>query len=615
MAESEIDRKIAVIFVADVVGYSKHMEKDENATFKAYGACEKILNKLLKKYKGSIFNTAGDSVLAEFPSAVNAVECAVDFQNEIKERNASDKTETKLEFRIGINMGDVVQKDGNLLGDGVNIAARLEALAQPNGITISKSVYDLVVPKTKVTFNDLGVQKVKQNTFHAYDILLDPSQKRTLKTQSSSNTTLFAGIAAALIIAIAGFFMFNGGEGRDKKIASSKPTILIYPFKIISSEENDKDFGLGMTENMISILSQYRTITVLSSSTSYQVKKVEMSNELISRDLGVNYVVRGTVQFMGSSARANVELTDLKLNKVSWSKQLDFKRDDIFETQDSLSQEVLKELQINVVTGSRQGTNWANEFKTMQDYTKFLNWREELTKVNKESHYRAQAILDELMETDLSDTFRYGIPGWQLMQKLLLGLSDDRGADMKQLKELIEKAGRDREVEEVLSLRAWAGLTVFKEPCENVLNYIDRAIQIGGSSDTVSGAATMYANCGNIDKAIEYSKAALVLTPTDIGWRRTSLLIGLLHAAGRTEEILALMKDNINSPDINGHILLYFAFLEHSKGNWEKAKSYLDRARQVGFSINYFKTIYSIKSENDELLQVLSKLGVEVDGT
>ena len=177
---TEVDRKIAVILVADVVGYSKHMERDENATLKAYAECEKLLKACLKKYKGSIFNTAGDSVLAEFPSAVNAVECAVDFQNEIKERNASDKTETKLEFRIGINMGDVVQKEGNLLGDGVNIAARLEALAQPNGITISKSVYDLVVPKTKVTFNDLGVQKVKQNTFHAYDILLNPSQKLSL---------------------------------------------------------------------------------------------------------------------------------------------------------------------------------------------------------------------------------------------------------------------------------------------------------------------------------------------------------------------------------------------------------------------------------------------------
>ena len=112
---SEIDRKIAVILVADVVGYSKHMEKDENATLKAYAECEKILKACLKKYKGSIFNTAGDSALAEFPSAVNAVECGVAFQSEIKKRNESDKTEVKLAFRIGINMGDVVKKEGNLV--------------------------------------------------------------------------------------------------------------------------------------------------------------------------------------------------------------------------------------------------------------------------------------------------------------------------------------------------------------------------------------------------------------------------------------------------------------------------------------------------------------------
>ena len=143
---TEIDRKIAVILVADVVGYSKHMERDENATIKSYNECEKILNKLLKKYKGSVFNTAGDSVLAEFPSAVNAVECGVDFQSEMKKRNDSNSTDVKLEFRLGINMGDVVKKEDNLIGDGVNIAARLEALPQPNGISISKSVYDFVGP-------------------------------------------------------------------------------------------------------------------------------------------------------------------------------------------------------------------------------------------------------------------------------------------------------------------------------------------------------------------------------------------------------------------------------------------------------------------------------------
>ena len=191
---AEINRKIAVIFVADVVGYSKHMEVDENGTLQSYNACEIILNKLLKKYNGSIFNTAGDSVLVEFQSAVNAVECGVEFQNEINKRNLSNKTEMNLEFRIGINMGDVVNKDGNLIGDGVNIAARLEALAQPNGITISKSVYDFVVPKTKITFNDLGVQKVKQNEFHAFDVLLDPSQRRSGITRAKINVVALSSI-------------------------------------------------------------------------------------------------------------------------------------------------------------------------------------------------------------------------------------------------------------------------------------------------------------------------------------------------------------------------------------------------------------------------------------
>ena len=196
MDTKDIDRKIAVIFATDVVGYSKHMEKDENQTLKSFEECNKILEKLLKNYGGSVFNTAGDSVLAEFPSAVAAVECGSDFQKEIKNRNSSIETSVKLEFRIGINMGDVVKKNGNLLGDGVNIAARLEALSQPNGITVSKSIFDLVSNKTNLSFNDLGVQKVKENEFHAFDILLDPSQKRKLKTKSKSNVLRIATIAA-----------------------------------------------------------------------------------------------------------------------------------------------------------------------------------------------------------------------------------------------------------------------------------------------------------------------------------------------------------------------------------------------------------------------------------
>ena len=152
MTKEKIERKIAVIFATDVVGYSKHMEADESETIHNLRACEAILTGLFERHDGRLFNTGGDSFLAEFPSAVSAVECAVEFQNAIKERNSSEETSVKLEFRIGINSGDVVKEKDNLLGDGVNIAARLEALAQTNGITVSKVIFDYVVQMCKGVF-------------------------------------------------------------------------------------------------------------------------------------------------------------------------------------------------------------------------------------------------------------------------------------------------------------------------------------------------------------------------------------------------------------------------------------------------------------------------------
>ena len=293
---TEIDRKIAVILVADVVGYSKHMERDENATLKAYAECEKIFKACLKKYKGSIFNTAGDSVLAEFPSAVNAVECGVAFQGEIKKRNESDKTEVKLAFRIGINMGDVVKKEGNLFGDGVNIAARLEALAQPNGISISKSVYDLVVPKTKMTFNDLGVQKVKQNEFHAFDILLDPLQKRTLKTKSKPMIPIIGAVAAALVVMVGVFYFSASEEVTTKKgVISSKP--LVYVSSIDSSRlsDDDKKYVEGITGNVISSLSKSKSIRLVPTKTVQSFEKNEISSEQLFKTHGIKFLVSSSL--------------------------------------------------------------------------------------------------------------------------------------------------------------------------------------------------------------------------------------------------------------------------------------------------------------------------------
>ena len=614
MSGSEKSRKIAVIFVADVVGYSKHMEKDEDATLKAYDECEKILKKLLKKYVGSIFNTGGDSALVEFQSAVNAVECAVDFQNEIKERNASDKTDTKLEFRIGINMGDVVQKEGNLLGDGVNIAARLEALAQPNGISISKSVYDLVVPKTKVTFNDLGVQKVKQNTFHAYDILLDPSQKRTLKTQSTSNTTIFAGIAAALIIAIAGFFMLNREEevAAVEEMGSSIPSILVMPLKATGLSEDQKGFANGLTESMISALSSYKAIRVLSSNTSFHAEKLGMTDKSIAEEYKVNFLVRGSMQVMGNNGRLNLQIVDLNKREVVVTKKRDFELSDIFSVQDEMSNSILEDMQIDLGVGSQQGKAWASYYKSLEDFSDFLEWRNELRKYSIEGYNNADRILSELKSRyEPDEGFINGLEAWQIWLKLLLNLSDDPLNDKKRIEFLI-----NRQVEltpdnpDAYNVRAYLGLTLLDYGCEKAVADMAAAGDISLTVDTLTIGGMVYFRCGDLDKAIAWRKKAIRLVPNDTNWTITGGLSLILFEAGRFEEIYEIVGEKINLEDMDSRILAIYAVLEARQGNMELAKKYHQRSINNGLTRALLKNFsFSDEDLKEMFLRELLEIG------
>ena len=190
MSEERAQRKVTVILAADVVGYSTMMETNEEQTLKNLKACREIIDSLISEYHGRIFNTAGDSVIAEFQSAVDAVVCSSEFQKTLKKRNESNLEPQKMEFRVGINMGDVVIEGDNLYGEGVNVAARLEALAQPGGVCLSKNVHEIVNNKTNFDFHDLGEQKVKNTKIHAVDVTLDGTDKRKLsQAQQVKNIT------------------------------------------------------------------------------------------------------------------------------------------------------------------------------------------------------------------------------------------------------------------------------------------------------------------------------------------------------------------------------------------------------------------------------------------
>ena len=312
-----IERKIAVIFVTDVVGFSKSMEHNEDETLRSFRACKDILDKLFTEHGGRIFNTAGDAVLAEFQSAVSSVVCANEFQKLIKERNSSVSDDAKMNFRIGLNMGDVIVEGENLYGDGVNVASRLEALSQPGGVCLSKSIMDFVNRKTELLFTDLGEQKVKNTIVHAFDLNNPDLEKRS---KIDENT---AAAASAKI-----------NEG------SVPPTIAVLPFVNLSTDQEQEFFADGITEDTISYFSKSKTFPIVSLNSAMKYKNSKDSTKDIADGLNANYLVQGSIRKGGNKVRISAKLTDAKEDIQIWSQTWDRSLDDVFEVQDEVSQKV-----------------------------------------------------------------------------------------------------------------------------------------------------------------------------------------------------------------------------------------------------------------------------------
>ena len=312
MTEDQIVRKIAVIFVTDVVSFSTLMEKNENSTLISLRACRQIMNQLFKKYDARIFNTAGDSVLAEFQSAVSAVNCAAEFQQMISKRNLSVSKDLEMQFRIGLNVGDVIAEGTNLYGEGVNNAARLEALSQAGGVSLSKSIYDFANKKVEFDFTDLGTQKIKNTVVHAYDLIMEGLEPRIL-----------------------------GSSIESSDITESKPpTIAVMPFKNMTNDEEQEYFVDGVTEDIIANLSSWKSFPVIARNSTFSFKGQEIKPSELGQRLGADYIVEGSIRKGGNKIRITANLVDSKDDQQLWSKRWDRSLDDIFEVQDEVSQEV-----------------------------------------------------------------------------------------------------------------------------------------------------------------------------------------------------------------------------------------------------------------------------------
>ncbi len=582
MDTKDIDRKIAVIFATDAVGYSKHMEKDENQTIQSFETCNEILEKLLKKYGGSVFNTAGDSVLAEFPSAVAAVECGSDFQKEIKKRNASIDTSVKLEFRIGINMGDVVKKSGNLLGDGVNIAARLEALSQSNGISISKSVFDLVSNKTNLSFNDLGVQKVKDNEFHAFDVLLDPSQKRKLKTKSKSNVLLFTTIAVVLIIGLAGIVYYNSKvqvtDNNKTVLTADKPSVLVMPFENQTGKKGNDFIGMGITSNIISTLSLNEQLLIPSTNIGKFIQENNLSDEEIKDKYGIQYILRGIVQGIQGNLRVNVQMSDLSKKEMIWSKIYDFKNNnDIFEIQDELGNSILRLFNIKFSGGFD-----SNVSRNAEVYKKFIYGQSAFSKKTIEGTYKAEKLWKEALALEPNNSRLGSFLGWIHWRKVTLGMTSNPKQDMEKAYEYAIEAMQKNET--------WANpvvlaglIELFSGKHEVACARVPKLVELSRNVNEISMTAIVQHSCGYLEDTITSYERVFSANPHYSSWVKYMYAYALTENKDyekAKEFCTEQLKQKHNWSGVEKTLYIVLAYIHKKQGSEKLAKEMFEMQRK-----------------------------------
>ena len=604
MPDKKINRKIAVIFATDVVGYSKHMEANESETILNLRECESILTGLFSKYEGRLFNKGGDSFLAEFPSAVSAVECAVEFQNAIKERNSNDDPSVKLDFRIGINSGDVVIENENLLGDGVNIAARLEALSQTGGVTISKSIHDFVKGKTKFEFNDVGLQKVKQNEFHAFDILLKGSQKRKPQKSVGKNKKLIviASVTALCVIAASIFYEnFSSrqtGEIEKNNIVSNKPIILVKPFS--SSSEDDDLASQAITESLISSLSQYGGVRTLASSTSYAVKQKAYSDADLMEKFSVNFVVSGSIQTFGTNSRLFAEVSDLKTNQALMSIKEDFKLEQIFDVQDKIGRSILEKIQVEAVEGTKAIAS-KNDFKTYEQYLLSINHDVEWRKWTKEGNSTAIEITEKLKELNVDKYVIENLEVWNIHQNILLGHSENPEADKARMLELsdnlVSKRGRDDDY----LIRAIIELEHFEKNCEYATDLLNRIADPSADTNNFIASGFIHSRCTNLEKAAESFRQALVLEPVDLGYQVTRMYSGILYALNEYELLKELLEPLLPDPDLLGMPYWFYAAVLSEEGREDEAIKYYELGTTYGADEKWIMPMLNTQEASDRL--------------
>lgn len=621
MAE-RLKRKISAILSADVAGYSRLMETDEESTVRTMESYRKSVSALIEQHNGRVVDSPGDNLLAEFASVVDATQCAVEIQHAIKAKNSVVPEARRMQFRIGISLEDVINENGRLYGDGVNIAARIEGLADPGGICISSSAYEQIKRKLALGYEDLGEHSVKNISWpvQVYRIPIDGDHKAEKKQDVP-------------------------------QAASEKPSIGVLPFDNFSSDPEQEYFVDGMTDEIISRLSMNSMLAVISRNSTFFYKGKQIKIKQIAEELGVRYIVEGSVRKDQNKVRITAKLIDATTEGHTWSRTYDRELKEVFALQDEIAQQVVAALYVEYKEAEIARVRRIPT-KSLTAYDFVLQGLEYLQKqITKEGTAKAREMFERAIELDpqyavaysyLSATYLSDFIWWGWEQKALeqsfrivrkaISLDDSVLDGHANIGNIYKFQGKYElalaETEKALSLNpndAWAYVIITSinnvlGRYEKALEAMSKAMRLNPHYDIFYLTELAYAYNGleRYGDAIESLNKALAMNP-DYVWTYT-LLGSSYQGRGEYEDAIATYKDGISrNPDYQPfYVNLVHAYWRQWYTQQNEDPLILDKAFKVakqGVELDErsvwghlaLNTIYKYAKRYDEAIQAAEK--------
>ena len=412
MADENYKRKLTAILSADVAGYSRLMGEDEAATVSTLKSYRKLIAEKIRTLNGRILDSPGDNILAEFGSIVDAVTCAVDIQKKLEEKNNVLPDNRKMIFRIGVNLGDVIQDGEKIYGDGVNIAARIESLAKPGEVVISGTAFDNVRNKLQFGFEFKGEHQVKNiaQPVRVYRVLTDPADSGKLigELEGDRNIVPKTVLAMAVVIFIVGatFFYFANKPSEEittvkqsTPVKVEKPPIAVLPFTNMSDDPQQEYFSDGITEDLITDLSKIAGLFVIARNSTFTYKNKAVKVQQVAKDLGVRYVLEGSVRKGGEKVRINAQLVDAITGHHLWAERFDSVLSDIFALQDSITRKIVAALALKLTLEEEKGLSFRYT-SNVEAYDAYLKGRKQYNLGTRDGLVMAVEFFEKAIELD-----------------------------------------------------------------------------------------------------------------------------------------------------------------------------------------------------------------------